>query len=213
MNGIMLLIILFSGVFVIAEVLYQRGWAAAKTRKFVHITAGIVSCLLPIAVSQMTAISIGIVFSLFLFWAQRARVLESIHNVQDNNVGAIFFPLGLIPCVIWFWDNSLVFQSSALILGLSDGFACILGRRYGKRGYNITGYKTLEGSTSFFITTVMVLMVVTFLSGTVLSPVKVCMILGGSLALTLIEGALGRGWDNLFIPISAAIITRIILAG
>lgn len=213
MSGILLLVTLFVGIFVVAEILHQRGWPAAKTRKFVHISAGIISCLLPIAVNQMTAIGIGLIFSLFLLWTQRTHVLESIHNVQDNNVGAVLFPLGLIPCAIWFWDNSLVFQSSALILGVSDGLACIFGRRYGKRGYNITGYKTLEGSIVFFITTGIILLVIMSFFGTALSPTKVYFIFGGSLVLTVIEGALGRGWDNLFIPISAAIITRTILAG
>jgi len=213
MNGILQLMILYAGIFIVAETLHRRGWPAAKTRKFVHIGSGIVSCLLPLVVSQLIAIGIGLIFSLFLFWTQRKRVLGSIHNVQDNNVGAILFPLGLIPCAIWFWDNSLVFQSSALILGISDGFACIWGRRYGKRGYNVTGYKTLEGSGVFFITTVIILLVVMSFSGMVMSLSKVCLILGGALVLTAVEGALGRGWDNLFIPVTAAIITRIILGG
>lgn len=211
MNGILLLIILFSGVFVVAEILHQRGCPAVKTRKFVHISSGIVSCLLPIVVSQLTAIVIGLVFSLFLLWTKRARVLESIHNIQHNDVGAILFPLGLIPCAIWFWDKGLVFQSSALILGFSDGFACIFGRRYGKRGYNVTGYKTLEGSFVFFVTTMMILVAVVVFSGMTMSLAKVCVILLGSLVLTAVEGALGHGWDNLFIPISAAIVTRMVL--
>lgn len=213
MTGIPLLIILFSSVFVIAEVLHQRGCAAAKTRKFVHLSAGIVSCLLPVVVSRPTAIGVGLFFSLFLLWTKWARVLESIHNVQDNNVGAILFPIGLIPCAIWFWDNGFVFQSSALILGFSDGFACVFGRRYGKRGYSVSGYKTLEGSLVFFITTMMVLLFVAFFFGTAMTPAKACVIFGGSLALTVVEGALGRGWDNLFIPVSAAIVTRMVLSG
>ncbi len=211
--GIFLLVVLFSGVFIIAEALHKRGCPAAKTRKFVHISAGILSCFLPILVSQSVAIGIGIISSLLLGWTQRARVLESIHNIQDNNVGAVLFSLGLIPCAIWFWDQSHVFQSAALILGLSDGFACIFGRLYGKRGYSVTGYKTLEGSFAFFCTTVLILLAVVVFSGTGISLAKVCMMLVGALAVTAVEGCLGRGWDNLFIPVAAAVVTRMVLLG
>ncbi len=213
MNGILLIATIFVGIFVVAEVLHRRGCVATKTRKFVHIGSGIASCLLPVVVSQPVAIGIGFVFSIFLLWTKRARTLDSIHNVQNNDVGAVLFPLGLIPCAIWFWDNGLVFQSAALILGFSDGFACVFGRRYGKKGYSITGYKTLEGSAVFFLTTMIILLVVTAFSGTAISPGKACFISFGALALTVVEGVLGRGWDNLFIPVAAAIVTRMILIG
>jgi hypothetical protein len=34
----------------------------------------------------------------------------------------------------------------------------------------------------------------------------------GSLVVTVVEGLFGRGWDNLFIPICAALATKLILA-
>ena len=141
MTGLAALLLSYVGVFIIAEVAHKIGCAAIITRKFVHIGAGIVSCFIPVLVSQNIAIVIGLIFSIFLFWTKRKGILDSIHRIENNDVGAMLFQLGLIPCVLISWNDTLVFSSSALILGFSDGCACIFGRLYGKRGYNVTGYK------------------------------------------------------------------------
>lgn len=213
MTGLAVLLFLYVGVFVIAEVVHRMGCAAIVTRKFVHIGAGIVSCFIPVLVSQYMAIVIGLIFSIFLFWTKRKGILDSIHRIENNDVGAMLFPLGLIPCALIFWNDILVFSSSALILGFSDGCACIFGRRYGKRGYSVTGYKTLEGSLAFFGVTVLIFILAIFFSHETMSLNKAFLIILGSLAVTVVEGMIGRGWDNLFIPISAALVIKLILAG
>lgn len=213
MTGLIILLLSYVGVFIIAEVLHRIGCAATITRKFVHIGAGIVSCFIPALVSQHTAIIIGFIFSIFLFWTKRKGILDSIHRIENNDVGAILFPLGLIPCALMFWNDNLIFASSALILGFSDGCACIFGRLYGKRGYNVTGYKTLEGSLAFFVVTVLIFLSIIFFSHETMTLAKTFLIILGSLVVTVVEGMIGKGWDNLFIPISAALVTRLILAG
>jgi hypothetical protein len=42
---------------------------------------------------------------------------------------------------------------------------------------------------------------------------KALLIIVGSLVVTVIEGMIGKGWDNLFIPVSAALVARLILSG
>ena len=213
MTGLAVLLFLYVGVFVIAEVVHKIGCAAIITRKFVHIGAGIVSCFIPVLVSQHTAVAIGCIFSFFLFWTKRKGILDSIHRIENNDVGAILFPLGLIPCALIFWNDNLIFASSALILGFSDGCACIFGRLYGNRGYNVTGYKTLEGSLAFFIVTALIFLAAVFFSHETMTLTKAFFIILGSIAVTVVEGIIGRGWDNLFIPISAGLVARLILAG
>lgn len=212
MTGLLVLLFLYVSVFVIAEIVHKIGCAATITRKFVHIGAGIVSCFLPVLVSQQTAVIVGLIFSIFLLWTKQKGIFDSVHRIKDNDVGAMFFPLGLIPCALIFWNDILVFSSSALILGFSDGCACIFGRRYGKRGYNVTGYKTLEGSLAFFGVTLAILLLATFFSRETVNLINISLIILGSIAVTVVEGMLGRGWDNLFIPIFAGLVTRLILA-
>jgi len=213
MIGLIVLLFLYVSLFVIAEVVHKIGFAATTTRKFVHIGAGIVSCFLPVLTSQHMAIFLGLFFSILLFWTKRKGILDSIHRIENNDVGAVLFPLGLIPCALIFWNDILVFSSSALILGFSDGSACIFGRLYGKRGYSLTGYKTLEGSLAFFGATAIIFLLAIFFSHEAINLTKALLIIVGSLVVTIIEGMIGKGWDNLFIPVSAALVARLILAG
>ncbi len=212
MIGLIVLLFLYAVVFGVAEIARKTGCVATITRKFVHIGAGMVSCFLPFLVSWQVAVIIGIFFSFLLFWTKKKGIFDSVHKIKDNDVGAILFPLGLIPCVLVFWDNILIFSSSVLVLGFSDGWACIIGRRYGKRGYSITGYKTLEGSLTFFGVTLAIFLVAAFLSGGGVDLTGVLLVILGSFAVTVVEGLFGRGWDNLFIPICAAFAARLILA-
>jgi dolichol kinase len=83
-----------------------------------------------------------------------------------------------------------------LILGLSDGLAGLIGQKIGRRSYRITGHKTAEGSFIFFIITSLIF------SGLLVynqSPIG-SEIIVAALLLTLVEGAVSKGWDNL--PIS-----------
>ena len=206
-----LLLSLYAIVFVIAEALHRKGYEAKITRKLVHIGGGIVSCFIPVLTDLRTGIIMGLGFSVFLFWSKRKKMLDSVHEIASDDLGAALFPLGLIPCALLFWTNIPVYQSSALILGFSDAFACIAGRRYGKRGYSITGYKTVEGSLVFFTVTFLIFISVVLFSRNMVSPDQLLFIVLGSVFVTIVEGMFGRGWDNLFIPVSAGLAAQFIL--
>lgn len=194
---------LFSLIFGFAEFLYKRKMAAHLTRKIVHIGGGIVAALLPVFVNLGTVVVLGICFFLLLVLSKRKNLLNSIHKINDESMGALFFAPSLTLAAIIFWPtNPLIFQGSALVLGLSDGIAGIVGTRYGRREYNITGRKTMEGSLVFFIVTILILLSILYISEASLTMNKGALfVFGGSLLLTIVEAAFGKGWDNLFIPI------------
>jgi len=211
-TGLIIILPLYTITFVIAEILYRKGYAVKTTRKIVHIGAGAVSFFLPLLVNLQIAVTIGVLFVCLLYWTEKRRLLESVHKIGNKNFGAILFPIGLIVCALIFWNiNPLIFQSSALIVGLSDGLAGVFGQKFGKREYNFTGRKTLEGSFLFFIITCgILLLTVLFYKDTIGLP-KIFLIALGSLGLTIVEGLFGKGWDNLFIPIFAGLTIYLIL--
>jgi dolichol kinase len=145
--------------------------------------------------------------------AKRRKALDSVHKIEPDNFGAVLFPLGLIPCALLFWGNPIVFQSSVLVLGFSDGLACIFGRQYGKHGYNVTGPKTAEGSLVFFMTTLIIFILAALYSQQEMNLTKTSYLVLGSLAVTIVEGAFGKGWDNLFVPLSAGFAAQLVLPG
>lgn len=205
--NLLIVLSLFLLIFGCAEVLYKKIIPAQITRKIVHIGGGIVAALMPVFVNLETAIILGTGLALLLVFSKRRNLLNSVHKINEESIGALLFAPSLIFTAIIFWPtNRLIFQGAALVLGLSDGVAGVVGARYGKVTYNITGKKTIEGSLVFFLITFMILFGVLYVSDTPLALDKILIIFGGSLLLTVVEAVFGRGWDNLFIPIVAGLI-------
>lgn len=209
--NVLIVLFLFFLVFGCAEILYKMGVTSYITRKIVHIGGGMVAALLPLFVNLETVIILGTGFFLLLVVSKRKNLLNSIHKIDDYSVGALLFAPSLTLTAIIFWPiNTLVFQGAALVLGLSDGIAGIVGERYGRKKYKITSSKTIEGSLTFFLITVFVLLGVLYINDASVFD-KTLAILGGSLLLTIVEATFGKGWDNLFIPIVAGTILHFII--
>lgn len=200
--NLLIVLSLFLLIFACAEFLYKRKIPAPTTRKIVHIGSGMVAALLPIFVNLKIVIILGVGFFLLLALSKRKNLLNSIHKINDESIGALLFAPSLTLTAIIFWPmNPLIFQGAALVLGLSDGVAGVIGTKYGKRRYNITGAKTTEGSLVFFLATFLILFGVFYVNGGLPAFDGVLFIFGASLLLTAVEAAFGKGWDNFFIPI------------
>src|SRR3989344_3718994 len=191
------IVALYILVFGLTEILYKKGLQAETTRKIVHIAGGVVSALLPFFVKFEVAIALGVAFSLLLIISKHRKLLNSVHKIKDYSVGALLLAPSLTFAAAIFWPiNPLIFQGSALVLGLSDGIAGIIGKRYGKRFYNVTGVKTIEGSFVFFLITLCLLFWFLIIGGAY-TPSKISIVFGGALSITMVEAILGKGWDNL----------------
>ena len=110
--------------------------------------------------------------------------------------------MSLLLCAGLYWlIDPLIFQGAALILGLSDGLAGVIGQKIGARSYWITGHKTVEGSLIFFGVTFIILSTFSFMGQNTIGADRLLAITGATLLLTVTEGALSNGWDNLPIPL------------
>lgn len=208
---ILIILFLFFLVFWFAEFLYRRKTAQYITRKVVHIGGGVVASLLPIIVKLETVILLGVGFFLLLLFSKRKKLLNSIHETEDYSIGALLFAPSLTVSAIIFWPiHTLIFQGAALVLGLADGIAGIVGTKYGRKKYMITGKKTVEGSICFFVVTVFVLWGILYINGGFM-PDKIGLVLASSLLLTAIEALFSKGWDNAFIPLASGAVLYFIL--
>lgn len=145
-------------------------------------------------------------------WTKQAGLLQSVHQANDRIVGAVLFPISLVICVALYWPiDPLIFQGAALILGLSDGLAGLTGQKMGRRPYRITGPKTIEGSFTFFIVTVAICLVLSTAKSGLINPIDLLVMATAALLLTAVEGSLGKGWDNLPIPILGGLILLFLL--
>ncbi|MBT7552888.1 hypothetical protein HN670_00285 [bacterium] len=206
------IIFLYSISFFLAEFLYKKGLRSEYSRKVAHILGGFISLLLPIWFDVVTAVGIGIFFFVVLLAAQHKKLLNSVNKTDSYSAGAALFPLGLAVSFAFFVPiNLIIFQGSVLILTLSDGMAGLLGYKFGKKKYNITGEKSWLGSFLFFIITLLVLLTILYFVNSALSVKMILFSIVGSLLLALLEGLLGRGLDNLAIPIASGSILYYLL--
>ncbi|HEX2984405.1 MAG TPA: hypothetical protein VHO28_12750 [Ignavibacteriales bacterium] len=82
-------------------------------------------------------------------------------------------------------------------LGWGDGLAPIIGRLYGKTGYNVLAYKTVEGSLAFNIAGIAAAIVFNML---ILGSFNLNHIILCGIAATIIEAVSPKDLDNLLIP-------------
>ncbi|OGR69587.1 MAG: hypothetical protein A2089_00640 [Elusimicrobia bacterium GWD2_63_28] len=202
LSGVLIMLAAYAAVFAGAEYLLRRGWPPLLTRKSAHAAGGLVSCALPIFVTKAAAVSIGAGVSLFVLAAARRGALRSVR--EGGLTGAVLFPAGLALSVLLFWgEDAVIFQWSALLLGLADAAAGAGGGLWGRRKYSITGHKTIEGSLLFFVVSLALLGAFMYFRQGSLTPAAAAAAAAGALAVTAVESALGKGWDNLGVPLAA----------
>lgn len=126
-------------------------------------------------------------------------VTREIENKKNNVTGASYYLLGCL-IVVYFFDDINIIMSSLLIMSISDSFAALIGVKYGRT--KIYGNKSLEGSFSFFVSTIIILNV--FIHN--LSGFEYIII---SILITLVElFSFYRVNDNLTIPVFSAILLK-----
>ena len=146
--------------------------------------------------------------------------------------GTLFYALVMVFSAIFFWyvpvdgtlqPNWAVFIPTAILifgpLAGGDGFADLIGRRFGKRKFHIFADKSVIGSVSMFIFSLLFSLGLLFVFWLVLDPLwasvnvsaLIIPIVVVCLVCTIIEVFSPRNFDNLLIPIFA-VITIFVLA-
>ena len=129
-------------------------------------------------------------------------VTREIEQKRNNVTGASYYLLGCLIVVYFFQDINIII-SSLLIMSISDSFAALIGVKYGKT--KIYGKKSLEGSFSFFVSTIIILYM--FMND--LSSFEYIYI---SLLITSVElFSFHKINDNLTIPVFAALALNYIV--
>ncbi len=181
-----------------AELLHRRGVDRFTTRKIAHIGGSLSAAMLPWATNVQTAVAIGLCATVLLVVIRWKRLLPGILS-DANDIGPVLLPVGLTAAALLFWQRDpLIYQLSACVVGISDGCSALVGRRFGKHGYVVTGKKTFEGSAAFFLCTLAIFFIA--------APGATAANLGAAFVLTLLEAAFARGFDNLVLPVATGML-------
>lgn len=201
----LILTVIFVFLILLGSELYWRKREAHNefSRKFVHITVGSFVASWPWFLSWQQIQWLSIAFILVVSISKYLHVFKSIHSVQRPTYGELCFALavGTVPFIT---HDKWIFMTALLVMSLADGFAAVVGERFGKQSYLVFGHKkSLIGSMTFFLVAIGLLIAYTKLADVAIAaPILLVMAAGA----TFIENFAVKGLDNLVIPVFIALL-------
>jgi phytol kinase len=198
-------------VFIVSEKIIKNKYSFS--RKFVHIMVGNMIFIMPLFSS-----SIIMVFYLTLPITIGAFFLSKYSPIKINNsITESGHGLGLV-YYAGIWTILLfVFQDYLWVVALAiapmvygDGFASLIGEKYGKHKFFITkDLKSIEGSLAMFITTFLTSSFIWFFYAFLNYPIgefNIFIILIISAIATVVEAITPKGLDNISVSSITAIL-------
>lgn len=183
------------------------------TRKFVHVLAGVLASLAPVYFySPILLLIIAGFFLIFNFWAIKRNLFPGLHG-NRHSYGIVYFPLTYLILIFLFWNIDRRF----ILLGISlfaipDALAAIVGETWRKNSFFtlINDKKSLPGTimmlvSSFTLTLIVLKYFFKIDQNLVLIAFEV------SLFVSIVETLSAKGSDNLFVPLSGAVLSYLLL--
>jgi dolichol kinase len=172
------------------------------TRKFVHITVGSFVAFWPFFLSWDEIRLLSAAFLVVVGISKHLRVFRAIHSVQRPTWGELCFALA-VGIITFITQDKWIYMAALLQMSLADGFAAVIGTRYGQRfRYVVFGHaKSVLGTLTFFIVSVLILFGYSQGSGQYLAAM---FIFDLAVATSAIENLGVAGLDNLLVPVAVA---------
>ncbi len=134
---------------------------------------------------------------------------------NTRNIGLVYYPISFLILIYFCYNNKLAYAAGtigAMSMGYGDGFAALIGLKWGKRKVSkYTGNKTYLGT--FFMAVIcnfVSLITLTLMSDLSISSIVYFSIIIG-LSGALIELVTPKNLDNLSVPLGLALITGMLL--
>jgi dolichol kinase len=175
------------------------------SRKVLHIMVGNVAFLLPIFQTReiMAFIAAG-PFIIFTFLMSPHTPIKSIRgktSAAGHSMGLVYYSITWTVLAYVFFDNMVVIAIGILAMSYGDGFASIIGVKFGNRKYNILGdEKSYIGSLGMFVFTLITMIVAVLFYNISLTFQLFIFLSIIALVGAIIEGITPRGFDNLTVP-------------
>ena len=202
----------FALMLLISEFLYHKLKVSVEfTRKFAHVTTGLVSLLFPVLFDNhwLVLLLCGI-FAAFLTVSLSFRLLPSINAIDRKSLGSVIYPFSVYGCYLayqYFDSEYIYFYLPILILAICDPLATLFGKRWPLGPYRAgIEVKTWMGTTAFFISA----LIISYTQFIIFYPVLpfkdlilYCLIIATVTAIA--EASSGKGFDNISIPAGALV--------
>jgi len=208
-SGVLLVYIYVAILLIVTEKLLEK-WPEAS-RKVLHIMVGNVAFLLPIFITaEVMAFVAAAPFILLTFLMSPHTPIKTIRgrtSAAGHGMGLVYYVITWTILAYVFFDNMVVIAIGILAMSYGDGFASIIGLRFGKKKYNVCGdEKSYIGSLAMFAFTFIATIVAVLYYGVDISNYLLAVLLLISFVAALVEGITPKGLDNLTVPFSAVLI-------
>jgi len=177
------------------------------SRKFLHIMVGNIFLLLPLFETRwVMAFLAAAPFIALTFLVSPSSPLKVVSRTSatGHGLGLVYYSISWTILAFIFFDTPEIIAIGIIAMSYGDGFASLIGSKYGKHGYQILGdYKTLEGSLAMFIMIcIMGLIVLLYYQ----APLNIPLIIVIAVSAAFIEGVTPKGLDNLTVSFLASFI-------
>jgi phytol kinase len=208
-SGVLLVYIYVAILLIITEKFLDK-WPEVS-RKVLHIMVGNIAFLLPIFNNSwvMAFVAAG-PFLFFPFLMSPYTPIKSIKgrtSAAGHSMGLVYYAITWTILAYLFFDNMVIIAIGILAMSYGDGFASIIGIKFGKKKYNVFGdEKSYIGSFAMFVFTFITTVVALLYYGIALSNYVIVVLLGIAFVAAVVEGLTPKGLDNLSVPFVAAFL-------
>jgi phytol kinase len=187
-------------------------------RKLFHLGGGLTTLAFPwifpsyVPVLLLALITIPALLALKYVRALRTGLGSVLYGIRRASFGEIYFPISV--CLLFILANHqvLLYSIPVLTLTFADTAAAMVGKRFGRRRYPAPGgYKSLEGSSAFFVVACVCSLVPLAVGIPSASLEALFIALTLAFLMTLVEAVSFGGLDNLLIPLLGYLFLRSLL--
>jgi len=205
------------------------GFSGKSSRKLLHVLIGNLPLLIPFFTLNVFPSNfpflVAAPFIVVTFLASPHSPIRKLSErfsgltgitEEGHHLGLVYYSISYTLLALFFASKPYIIAAGILPMAYGDAFAAIIGEKYGKTRYRIFTKKSLEGSAAMFLASFLSLEVSLLYFSALyslpllgLSVVALCV----ALAVTLIEAVSPRGFDNITVPISGALIFLLVNGG
>jgi phytol kinase len=141
-------------ILVVGEAGWRLGWLKGEFgRKFVHILVGSFVAFWPFFMTWADIRLLSLAFLVVVIISEKLNVFKVVHSIQRPTFGEIYFAL-VVGLLTFVTRDKGIYAAALLQMSLADGFAAVIGTRYGKGNeYHIAGHvKSVVGTLTFIVT-------------------------------------------------------------
>jgi phytol kinase len=188
------------------EIGWRRHWLRGELgRKFVHITVGSFVAFWPFFMSWTDIRLLSLAFLIVVITSDRLKIFKAVHSAQRPTFGEICFAL-VVGALTFVTRSKGIYAAALLQMSLADGFAAVVGTRYGRSNkYHILSHtKSVAGTVAFLVTSAAIFTGYATFSSAGLPTFGEAIV--GTIGAALLENIGLFGLDNLLVPLFIGVL-------